>query len=154
MIASIVGPNVIVQELQISYDVIEAWLMIYRSKIIKAARKTMKRNPPLDRTQTVYLSLIEYVTESWRTIFIQTKENPSPVALAWKTVLEYGTAAWNIIELPCSDTLITAGIGSYPVLSFKRYLLREYRITLNGELEVMASLSRSSRDWKTSGYQS
>ena len=118
-IASIVGPDIFVQELQISYDVIDAWLMTYRSKINKAARKTMRHNPAVDRTRTVYLSLTEYVTESWRTVFIRTKDNPSPVVLAWETVLKDGTGTWNIIELPSSSTLISGGIGSYPVCSFK-----------------------------------
>ena len=118
-IASIAGPDIFVQKLQISYGVIDAWLMTHRSKINKAACKTMKHNPPMDRTRTMYLSLIEYVTESWRTVFIQTKDNPGPVALAWKTVLKDGTGTWNIIELPSSSALITGGIGSYPVCSIK-----------------------------------
>ena len=67
---------------------------------------------------------------------------------------EKDTDSWNIIELPTSDILITAEIGSYPIYSFKRYLLKEYRIILSGELEVMVFLSRYRRDWKTFGYQS
>jgi len=113
--ASIAGPNILVRELQFSCDVINVWLKTYRSKINKAGRKTMEQFPPMDHSRFMYLSLIEYVTESWRTVFIGTKAHASPVALAWKTVSKDGPGVWSIIELPGSSTLISGGLGSYAV---------------------------------------
>lgn len=153
-IVSIAGPNIFFLELQISYDVISTWLRTYRSKINKAARKTMKQFPPMDRPRTMYLSLLEYVTESWRTVFIRTKADPSPVALSWETTPNGGPGTWNIIEQPGSNSVISGGMGSYPVFSFEINTKRLHRAVLSGEWEVMASRSRFRRDWKVFGFQS
>jgi hypothetical protein len=116
-VAFIAGPPIFVRELHLPYSVVSAWLRTYRSKIDKTARRAMKQYPPKNNCQNMYISLTEFCTESWRTIFIRTDANPSPVALAWRTIPGDGSGVWSIIELPDSKSVISGGIGSVPVIS-------------------------------------
>ena len=114
-IAFIAGPKIFVRELHLPCSVLDAWLQTYRSKIDKSARKTMKQYPPNKRSRTMYLSLTEFSTDSWRTIFIRTDTNPSPIFLVWRTAYNDCVGAWSVIELPNASSVISGGIGSFPV---------------------------------------
>jgi hypothetical protein len=116
-VAFITGPHIIVRQLHFQYSVVDAWLRTYRSKIDKAARKAIKQNPLKNNSKTMYITLSEFCTESWRTIFIRTNTNPSPVALGWRTAPGNEIGGWGIIELPNSKSVISGGMGSVPVFS-------------------------------------
>ena len=116
-VAFIAGPHIFVRELCVPYSVVQTWLRIYRFKIAKAARKAMKQHPPKNRRYGLHISLKEFFTGSWRTIFIRTEANPSPIALAWRPAHQEGPGTWNIIELPESSSVISGGMGSVPVPS-------------------------------------
>jgi hypothetical protein len=129
-VAFIAGPHIFVRKLHLPESVVNAWLRTYRSKIDKAARKAMKQNPPKNNSQIICISLSEFCTESWKTIFIRTEANPSAVALDWRTHSDDSSGVWSIIGLPESTNVIGGGFGSAPVLS--RYLLALQLIYLIG----------------------
>ena len=140
-VAFITGPHIIVRKLHFQYSVVDAWLRTYRSKIDKTARKAMKQNPPKNNSKTMYITLSEFCTDSWRTIFIRTDANPSPVALSWRTIPGNEKGGWSIIELPDSSSVISGGMGSVPVISQILALQLIFaRTSLRGYLQVMAFL--------------
>jgi hypothetical protein len=110
--AFIAGVGITVRELRLPQAVVNAWLRTYHKKICKAARRMMQVCPPRDRCQKIYLALTEFVTETWRTLFIRAGENPGPVALEWKTGVEGDVGVWNTLEIPDSDSVICGGMGS------------------------------------------
>lgn len=114
--AFIAGLGITVRELRFPLSAVNAWLGTYRSKIDRAARRCMKDYPPREKCMTTLcLSLTEFVTETWRTIFIRTGPDPSPVILIWKTGPRDYPGAWHVLELPQSRSVISGGMGSVPV---------------------------------------
>ena len=113
--AFIAGPKVFIRELHIPFKLLNTWLRKYHSKIDKSARKAMKQNPPSEQVRTMYLSLREFYTKSWRTIFIRTDANPSPVVVVWSSTYDNCAGAWSVTELPNATSVISGGIGSFPV---------------------------------------
>lgn len=113
--AFIAGPKIFVRELHLPCSVLDSWLRIYRCKIDRSARKTMKQYPPNNNSRTVYVSLTEFSTESWRTIFIRTDTNPSPIVLTWRTACNDLLGVWSVIDLPNASSVISGGFGSTPV---------------------------------------
>jgi hypothetical protein len=134
----IAGPNISVRDLHLPLSAISVWLRTYRSKIDRAAHKMMKVYPPKDHCETMYLSLTEFVTETWRTIFIRTGPNPSPVALGWRSAPNDGLGVWSILEQPNSSSVISGGRGSFPVCSLIINSNGLNRTGLSGHLEATA----------------
>lgn len=110
--AFIAGVDITVRELHLPITLINAWLRTYRSKISEVGRKMMKEYPPKDRCQTLYLSLTEFVTETWRTIFIRAGPHPTPIALIWNNRPNESTGVWNVLDLPGATSVISGGMGS------------------------------------------
>jgi hypothetical protein len=117
--AFIGGPYLYVQELQLPYDVIYAWVRRYHSKIRKAARNMMKLSPPQNYGSTIYIATKEYITESWKTVFIRTGPYPDPITFHWRA-RETGRGMWYASERSQSTSVICGGIGNYPVKPLSR----------------------------------
>ena len=116
-VAFIAGPKIYVRELHLPHPVVEAWLRTYSSKIAKAAHKSMKQYPPRYKGRIMHLSLTEFVTGCWKTIFIRSDENPTPIALAWRSERADDPGAWSVIDLPNAKSVISGGLGSSNVRS-------------------------------------
>ena len=113
------GPKILVRNLELPTTVLYAWLHFYRAPIAKFARKTMDLFPPNERYPAMSLSLKEYLTETWKTIFIRTEGSPSSVALTWQNGPNGGVGAWTILKTPKANGVISGGFGSYAVHSFE-----------------------------------
>lgn len=112
--AFIGGPHIYVQELQLPYEIIYAWVGRYHSKISKTARKMMKLRPSQNYSSTIYIATKEYITQSWKTIFIRTGLHPDPVTFYWRAD-EKGRGMWYCSERSGSTSVICGGTGNYPV---------------------------------------
>jgi hypothetical protein len=110
------GPHIYVHELHLPYDIIYAWVHKYCAIIRRAARKMLKLFPPQDRLSTIYITTKEYVTDTWKTVFIRSGSVPAGAVFAWKKV-KNGRGMWIPVESPGSTSVICGGMGSYPVLA-------------------------------------
>ena len=113
--AFIGGPHIYVQELQLPYDIIYAWVRRYHSKIRKAARNMTRLSPPQGYGSTIYIATKEYITESWKTVFIRTGLHPDPITYSWRAG-EKGRGMWYCSERSGSNSVICGGTGNYPVM--------------------------------------
>jgi len=96
-------------------NVIWAWLKANENTVYKAARRMMKIYPPHEKgSRTISLATMEYATDCFRTLFIRTDANPSPVALGWRRKDGGGPGIWSTIEIQGATTVISGGFGSYP----------------------------------------
>jgi hypothetical protein len=73
--------------------------------------------PPSKDTHAMCLSLTEFFTESWRTIFIRTENRPSPIVVGFKQGDTDTSGVWTVIHLPNSTSAVSGGFASYPVNS-------------------------------------
>ena len=114
--AFIAGPGAFSRELQVPENVLKAWQRANKKAIYKAARKLMNYYPPREKgSRSISLATKEFATVCFRTLYIRTDSNPSPVAVGWKRKDGRGPGTWNVIELQGGTTAVTAGFGSYPV---------------------------------------
>jgi hypothetical protein len=133
--AFIGGPEIYVHELQLPYELIYAWIHRFYSKIRKAGRKMMKLFPAQDQDSTICVATKEYVTESWKTVFIRTDLEPTPIVLAWR-ILNNGRGMWKALERPGSTSVISGGMGSYPVIPSDETNVLTSRMEPIGPLDV------------------
>lgn len=145
------GPRVYVQELQLPYEIIYAWVQRYHSKIRKAARNMMKLSPPQDNSSTIYIATKEYMTESWKTVFIRTGPQPDPVTFYW-SARDDGRGMWRTIERQGSTSVICGGMGNYPVRPLVRSVFT-HRMEPIGQWEATDLSSTFHLDSGTSGHQ-
>lgn len=113
--AFIAGPDVFSRTLQISDTVLWAWFRANKKALYRAARRMMKYYPPRDSSNVLSFATIEFATECFRTLFIRTDANPSPVALGLRRKGDSGPGSWNLIEMQGATTVISGGFGSFPV---------------------------------------
>lgn len=118
--AFLAGPYITVRELEISRSFVTDWLHIHRSKVRKASRKTMKIWPPKKGIFAVSLCLLEFVTESWKTIFIGSEETTSPIVVNWKPGPKDGYGKWEVTDQSSSSSKVNGGLGSARVSFFFR----------------------------------
>ena len=116
--AFLAGPYITVRALEVPKSILTEWLRVHHSKLRKATRETMKIWPAENGRLSVSLCLIEFVTESWRTIIIKSVANPSPVVVVWNNGPQDGYGEWKVSEMPGSPSKVTGGLGSAQVLSF------------------------------------
>ena len=133
------GPQIYVQELQLPYEIIYGWVHEYQTRIRRAARKMMKLFPPQDPHSTLFVTTKEYITETWKTTFIQSGPIPSPVVFAFRT-MKNGHGIWSPVETPGATSVICGGMGSCPVLCHLTDTDWTFRMEQIGLLEAM--------DWK------
>jgi hypothetical protein len=117
-VAFIVGPITCVRKLNLPSDVVYPWLNFNQRRIRKAARKMLKMFPPSKNTTTMSLSLTEYFTETWRTIYIRSESPADPVVVGFKQGDTETSGIWTVINVPGSTSSITGGFASYPVRSY------------------------------------
>jgi len=108
--AFLAGPYITVRELEISRSSVTDWLRIHHSKLRKASRKTMKMWPPEKGIFAVSLCLLEFVAESWRTIFIGSEGTPSQIVVGWKPGPKDGCGQWEVLS--GSSSKVNGGLGS------------------------------------------
>ena len=96
--AFLAGPYITVRELEISKFLVTDWLHVYRSKLRKATSKTMKIWPPEKGIFAVSLCLLEFVTESWRTMLIGSEETPSQIVVGWEAGPQNGCGKWQFVD--------------------------------------------------------
>jgi hypothetical protein len=113
--AFMAGPHITVRELEVPRSLVTGWLNVNRSKLRKATRETMKIYPAESGLLAISLCLIEFVTESWRTMLLRNAVTPSPIVIIWRTGPQCESGEWTAIDLPGSPTMITGGLGSAPV---------------------------------------
>jgi hypothetical protein len=119
-------------------NVLWAWLKANENAVYKAARRMMKIYPPHEKgSRTISLATMEYATDCFRTLFLRTDANPSPVALGWRRQDGGGPGIWDPIEIQGATTVISGGFGSYPVLVPLKNLLT-VRMEPNGLLAATA----------------
>ena len=116
--AFIVGPITFVRKLNLPSDVVYAWLNFNQRRIRKSARKMLNMFPPSKKTTTLSLSLTEYFTETWRTIYIRSESPADPVVVGFKKGDTETSGVWTVINVPGSTSSITGGFASYPVRSY------------------------------------
>lgn len=116
--AFLAGPYITVRALEVPRSLVTEWLRVHHSRLRKATRETMKLWPTESGRLAVSLCLIEFVTESWRTIILGSVATPSPIVVVWNTGPQDGCGEWKVIDMPDSPTKVTGGLGSAQVLSF------------------------------------
>lgn len=121
-IGFIAGPDIFMRELHLPKPAVAAWLKRNRRKIAKAARVTMTLHPPNASWTSLCVSLVEYFTQNWRTLFIRTGATPSTVALAFKSETNTSAGQWVVLEPMDSNSTISAGQGGLAVIS--KYLVK------------------------------
>lgn len=115
--AFIAGPEISILSLSIPEHEINAFLKQYRSKIIKSAHKAMETFPPQNSSRIVSLCLTEFITRAWKSIHIQTADNPSPLPMGWKSVQDGGSGRWTVSIVPTAGTTVRGSFGNYHVKS-------------------------------------
>jgi hypothetical protein len=115
--AFIAGPDIFSRTLHISDAVLWAWFRANKKALYRAARRMMEYYPPMDNSNVLSFATIEFATECFRTLFIRTDANPSPVALGLRRKGDSHGASgiWNLIEMQGATTVISGGFGSFPV---------------------------------------
>lgn len=110
--AFLAGPYISVRALEVPRSLVSEWLRVHHPRLRKATRETMKMWPAENGRLAVSLCLVEFVTESWRTIILGSVANPSPVVVVWHTGPQDGCGEWKVIDLPKSPSKVTGGLGS------------------------------------------
>ena len=115
--AFIAGPEISSHSLNIPEHELNAFLKRHRSKIAKSARKTMETFPPQDSSRVISLCVTEFATPAWKSIHIQTTDNPKPLALSWKSAQDGGSGRWTTSLVPSEGTTVRGSFGNYNVES-------------------------------------
>lgn len=110
-----VGPKTFIRKLNLPNDVCRAWLNVHQKRIRKLAGRTLTMFPPSNDTHAMCLSLTEFFTESWRTIFIRSEHRPSPIVVGFRQGNTDASGVWTVINLPNSTSVVSGGFASYPV---------------------------------------
>lgn len=113
--AFIAGPGVFSRQLHVPDNILYAWLRAFEKALYKAARNMMTHYPPKNQTRTISFATKEFATPCYRTLYIRTDANPTPLALGWRRKDGRGPGMWDVIEIQGATTVISAGFGSYPV---------------------------------------
>ena len=117
-ISFIAGPEIYIRYLHLPNSTVTAWLKKYRRQIARAARSTMKRYPPNERLASLCISLTEYFTQNWRTLFVRTTTKPSKFVLAYNSETNNGAGRWVVLEpMDNNNSTINAGEASLAVPS-------------------------------------
>jgi hypothetical protein len=95
------------------------FLQKYRFEIGKCARRTMTVYPPEDRSQLMCLCLTEFVTQTWKTLYVRAERKPSPLGLTWKQASDGMSGRWVAYEVPKSGTIVVGGFGNHAVRPFR-----------------------------------
>lgn len=72
----------------------------------------MKIWPPRKGLRAVSLCLLEFVTESWRTMFIGSEGATSPIIVCWKPGPKNGFGEWEVSEQSGSLSKVNGGLGN------------------------------------------
>jgi len=75
------GPNILSRTLNLPSNSAQTWIDTHRPKILNAARTKMREYPPRSQKRTVYVTLKEYCTETWRTMMVKTDSDPRALLL-------------------------------------------------------------------------
>jgi hypothetical protein len=111
--AFIGGPKIFVRKLRYPYPQLKSWIKVHRTNIGKVARRMIHIFPP-ECGSRVSLSVTEFVTEVWRTLFVETA---GPIMVAFISTSDGNTGAWEVVQAPNLNGLSVAGFSSCAVLS-------------------------------------
>ena len=115
--AFIIGPHIRTRTLNIPYMELQKFLQSYITNISICARNTMAVYPTDRRSRLMCLCVTEFVTKTWKSLYIKAEGKPSPLGLSWRQTSDDLTGRWNVYVLPCSSTQVIGGFGNTAVMS-------------------------------------
>jgi hypothetical protein len=111
----IAGPHISSKYLDIHKSKLRSFLGQYKGKISKAVRRTMEIWPPNQYFRAVSLCHTEFITSTWKSLYIESTQDPNPLSLIWTPTPETGTGVWGIPPFPTPGIILRGGFGNYEV---------------------------------------
>ena len=119
------GPNILSRTLNLPSNSTQTWIDTHRPKILNAARTKMREYPPRSQKRTVYVTLKEYCTETWRTMMVKTDSDPRALLLILTRSSDSESASWVLAGGEHPSTNILASFGNSFVTSIFSVLMAD-----------------------------